>query len=78
MPSIILLVDLGLGLTAIYLLKRLLSPSSGSSSSKAHLGKLPPGPKPKPLIGNLLDLPTSHDWLHWAKHKALYGASLVW
>ncbi|OCB88740.1 cytochrome P450 [Sanghuangporus baumii] len=37
--------------------------------------RLPPGPKPKPLIGNLRDLPPSGQpaWLHWTKHKDLYG-----
>lgn len=36
---------------------------------------LPPGPKPKPLIGNLGDLPPpgAREWEHWAKHKELYG-----
>ncbi|RAL12933.1 cytochrome P450 monooxygenase fmaG [Aspergillus homomorphus CBS 101889] len=36
---------------------------------------LPPGPKQKPLIGNLLDLPPSggQDWVHWYKFKELYG-----
>ncbi|KAE8153917.1 cytochrome P450 [Aspergillus avenaceus] len=36
---------------------------------------LPPGPPPKPLIRNLLDLPldNSPEWLYWFKHKDLYG-----
>ncbi|KAJ9656519.1 hypothetical protein H2198_004868 [Neophaeococcomyces mojaviensis] len=36
---------------------------------------LPPGPKRKPLIGNLSDLPPSgvQEWVHWSKHKKLYG-----
>jgi len=37
---------------------------------------LPPGPKGKFLIGNLLDLPSpgAQEWQHWLKHKDLYGA----
>ncbi|QKX54804.1 uncharacterized protein TRUGW13939_01893 [Talaromyces rugulosus] len=36
---------------------------------------LPPGPKPRFLIGNLLDMPRpgEKEWSHWAKHKDLYG-----
>jgi hypothetical protein len=36
---------------------------------------LPPGPKPKPIIGNLSDLPPTgvQEWKHWLKHKDLYG-----
>ncbi|OQE34915.1 hypothetical protein PENCOP_c015G06813 [Penicillium coprophilum] len=36
---------------------------------------LPPGPKQQPIIGNLKDLPTpdQQDWMHWLKHKELYG-----
>lgn len=36
---------------------------------------LPPGPKGRPLIGNLLDVPGDRAWLEWTKHKELYGAS---
>lgn len=36
---------------------------------------LPPGPPPKPIIGNMKDLPSQdvHAWKHWLKHKDLYG-----
>lgn len=38
---------------------------------------LPPGPKQQPIIGNLKDLPSpdQQDWMHWLKHKELYGKS---
>lgn len=37
--------------------------------------KLPPGPSGKPVIGNISDLPApgTQDWMHWLKHKQLYG-----
>lgn len=36
---------------------------------------LPPGPKPLPFIGNLLDVPTSYQWKTFAEWKTRYGLS---
>ncbi|KAK6379432.1 hypothetical protein LTS17_006350 [Exophiala oligosperma] len=46
-----------------------------SRKSTTTTRPLPPGPRPKPLIGNLQDLPPAgvEEWIHWAKHKDLYG-----
>lgn len=43
--------------------------------SPRRLIRLPPGPKGKFIIGNLLDLPPkgAEEWQHWLKHKELYG-----
>lgn len=39
---------------------------------------LPPGPKGKPIIGNLSDLPPpdTPEWQHWLEHKKRYGSHL--
>lgn len=71
MPSAAL-VTVILGGLALYIAKALWT-------RKKSLGPLPPGPKPTPIVGNISDLPApgEQDWIHWMKHKDLYGRSRV-
>ncbi|KAK7892475.1 hypothetical protein LTR67_007572 [Exophiala xenobiotica] len=61
----------GVALTIAFLLLGILK--GRSTNSKAR--PLPPGPRPRPLIGNLRDLPPPgvQEWVHWSTHKDLYG-----
>ncbi|BCR93381.1 uncharacterized protein AKAW2_10427A [Aspergillus luchuensis] len=63
-----LLVRAIVGLLGLVILRSFLT-------RKRFPAPLPPGPKPKPIIGNLFDLPANGeaDWLHWYKHKKTYG-----
>lgn len=62
------LASIAIGVLTAYLLTKLLT-------FKKPPAPLPPGPPPKPIIGNLKDLPQNgeRDWEHWLKHKELYG-----
>lgn len=69
MPSTITFI--GLFLTAVGILYGLKT----TLFRKRISTPLPPGPKPKPIVGNIADLPPpgGHDCHHWLKHKELYG-----
>ncbi|KLO04415.1 cytochrome P450 [Schizopora paradoxa] len=56
-----------IGVLVLFIFKHFLNKRTRPST-------LPPGPKRLPFIGNLLDLPRGDlDWIHWARHKHLYG-----
>ncbi|KAB8223737.1 cytochrome P450 [Aspergillus novoparasiticus] len=63
-----MVLGLAIGVIFLYFLRSFLARTKS-------FAPLPPGPRPKPIIGNLWDLPPqgTRDWLHWLKHKDLYG-----
>jgi hypothetical protein len=36
---------------------------------------LPPGPKPRPIIGNALDMPREYEWLTYSEWAKQFGGS---
>lgn len=56
---------------------RYLRPSTAArladSRTKGHGLPFPPGPKPLPLLGNILDLPRKHEWETFTKWGRVYG-----
>ena len=37
----------------------------------------PPGPRPLPIIGNVLDIPKQFSWLAYCKFSETYGTPLI-
>ncbi|KAJ5683546.1 O-methylsterigmatocystin oxidoreductase [Penicillium macrosclerotiorum] len=62
------IIGLSLTIFALYVVNNKFLRKKGS-------GSLPPGPSPKPILGNITDLPPkgTQDWVHWMKYKNLYG-----
>ena len=65
--SLPLFATLGIALTLFFLLTR----RSGSPASRLPL---PPGPKPVPLLGNVLDMPKEYECLTYNEWRGVYGA----
>lgn len=72
MSAVILFLDICATTGTIYFASNLISHSLKNKSLP-----LPPGSKPRYLIGNFLDLPNAPDGGFWAKHKDLYGIQIV-
>ena len=65
MASSLFLLDATLVAVGLYIIRQYLVSKKRSS--------LPPGPKGLPLIGNVLDMPTSYEWLAIAEWTKQWG-----
>lgn len=68
MPSALNVLDVALALLGVLIVKAIVA-------RKRHPTPLPPGPKGLPIIGNVLDMPTSHEWYKFAEWGERYGTS---
>lgn len=66
MPSLLTFLDVSLGCLVLYMIQQLLTRT-------AVAGRYPPGPKPLPLVGNLLDMPTTQHWFTFMRWGDTYG-----
>ena len=64
MPSALVFIDIGLLAVAVILIKKILSTATALP---------PPGPRKLPLLGNLLDMPSSQEWLTFAEWGRKWG-----
>ena len=71
MPSLINIVDLFVLVSFVFALSTI-------RDLQRRRG-CPPGPRPLPIIGNLLDIPKESSWLAYTEFSKIYGemASLV-
>ena len=65
MPALLSLLDIFAAALAALLLRRVLF--------RRRAYTLPPGPPGLPVIGNVLDMPSSHGWKTFAKWGEKFG-----
>ena len=61
-------LDVGLGILFLVVLWRLVSRKTPS---------MPPGPRGLPLLGNILNMPTTESWLIFAEWAKIYGMFFI-
>ena len=66
------ILDMLLALLGLYLVKQLLS-----TYKKGTGLPLPPGPRPLPIIGNLLDMPSTYQHRTFTEWNDRWGKSLL-
>lgn len=65
MTQLLTAIDLGLGLVGIFVIRQLFR--------RRPIAPLPPGPRSWPLLGNLLNMPTSKEWVTFANWGEKWG-----
>ena len=67
MSPLLPILDTGIALLGLFIVYRLITGKSWSTSN------VPPGPAGLPIVGNVLDMPTSHPHLTFAKWAKKWG-----
>lgn len=65
MTRLLTVLDVGLGVVGLLIIRQFYN--------RKRIAPPPPGPRRWPLLGNLLDMPTSKEWLTFAKWGEKWG-----
>ena len=66
MASLLNVFDLAGVLLAVWLVRKV-------ATRQKHFGRLPPGPKPLPVVGNVYQIPKQFEYVQYAEWAKQYG-----